>query len=286
MNSRESRHARPLSISMLGWAFNEEQSIGAYIDRAQRVLESISVDYELIVIDDGSTDRTWEIAHGYQASRPWLRLYRNDRNRGSGYNAKRAIGLAEKEYLFWQTVDWSYDIAILMNHLHLLATYDVLQGVRATRLFAAGSLNARSDNPVKTLISVTNYLLVRLLFGLPLNDYQNVAVYPRALIQPVLLESESAFTAPECLLKVWWNGAAIKEVPVPFVKRQLGDAKGTRPKAVLAAVVDVFRWWWRWIVRGQRPDGPRGRVVRWEPSDAVDDLTARPVVQSGGRTTS
>ena len=97
-------------VSMLGWALNEEESVAAYIDRAAAYLAELTDDYELVLIDDGSTDRTWPIMVEAARTRPWLRVHRNERNRGSGYNTKRAIGLATKDYLFWQTVDWSYDI--------------------------------------------------------------------------------------------------------------------------------------------------------------------------------
>ena len=119
---------------MLGWALNEEESIGAYIDRAGAFLAALTDDYELILIDDGSTDRTWAIALEYQQTRPWLKPYQNERNRGSGYNTKRAMSLATKDYVFWQTVDWAYDIRYLAKALPKLEDVDVLQGVRADAL--------------------------------------------------------------------------------------------------------------------------------------------------------
>src|SRR5262245_60976760 len=64
----------PFSLSMLGWALNEEASIAGYIDRAGTLLAALTEDFELIVIDDGSTDRTWEIATEGQRTRPWLKL--------------------------------------------------------------------------------------------------------------------------------------------------------------------------------------------------------------------
>lgn len=253
----------PFGLSMLGWALNEEESIAEYIERAEQCLSELTDDYELILIDDGSTDNTWQIAKAYQGGRPWLRIYRNDGNRGPGYSTKRAIGLAQKDYLFWQTVDWAYDIRALMASLRLLAKYQVLQGVRLAPISPTGLFAKRSDHFGKAVISAMNYLLIRFLFRLPLRDYQNVTVYPRALIQSVKLESESAFTNPECLLKVWWKGTTIKEVPVSFIKRGKGTAKGTRPGAVLAAVKDVLHWWLWWIVLGRRQDRARGRVIPW-----------------------
>ncbi|HEX6512654.1 MAG TPA: glycosyltransferase family 2 protein [Chloroflexota bacterium] len=249
------------SLSMLGWALNEEANLAAYVDRAHAFLEAHADEYELVVVDDGSTDRTWDIARELQRTRPWLRPYRNDRNRGSGYNMKRAISLASKDYLLCQTVDWSYDIGKLGEALPLLQEYDLLQGVRPHESLLKGLLNGRSDNSYKAFISISNYLLVRVLFGMPAHDFQNVTVYPRALAQSLELESESAFTNPEGLLKAWWRGATVKEIPVPFLKRQKGKAKGTRPMTILRSTRDVLYWWYRWVVREGRPRKGRGRLV-------------------------
>ena len=115
---------------MLGWALNEEENIGEYIDRAGAFLRALTDHYELILIDDGSTDRTWDLMTEAQGTRRWLKAYRNERNRGSGYNTKRAISLATQDYVFWQTVDWAYDIRGLAAALSQLKEVDVLQGVR------------------------------------------------------------------------------------------------------------------------------------------------------------
>ena len=248
---------------MLGWALNEEENIAEYLERGEKFLASLTSDFELIVIDDGSTDRTAAIIEEYRRTRPWLRLHRNERNRGSGYNHKLAISLATKEYLFWQMVDWSYDLSRLGEFLPRLGKdCDVLQGVRQGTVSISGLVRRRSDTALKGLVSIVNYLLIRILFRLPVRDYQNVTVYPTRLIQPVKLESESAFTNPESLLKVWWKGVTIGEFPVPFLKRRRGVAKGARPRVILRSIVDVFGWWLRWIVLGRRPDKGKGRVVR------------------------
>ena len=249
------------SLSMLGWALNEEESIADYIDRAGALLAAVTEDYELVLIDDGSTDRTWAIATECQRTRPWLKPFRNDRNRGSGYNTKRAISLATKDYLFWQTVDWAYDISHLVQALPALDRVDVLQGIRSNALTAGGMAARRSDNAYKGLVSLVNYKLIRTLFRLPLQDYQNVTVYPRTLIQGVTLESESSFTNAECLLKTWWRGATFAEVHVPFVKRDRGTGKGTRPRAIVAAIGDILYWWGQWVVLNRRAHQGRGRVV-------------------------
>ena len=253
---------KPISLSMLGWALNEEQNVSDYIARAESFLQGLTDDFELVIVDDGSTDCTADVVRAHQETRPWLRLQRNDRNRGSGYNTKIAISLARKDYLFWQMVDWSYDLSRLPDYLsHLGKDCDVLQGVRQGTVSIAGLFRGRSDTPYKGFVSIANYFLVRALFRLPVHDYQNVTVYPTRLIQSVTLESQSAFTNPECLLKVWWQGAVIREFPVPFLKRRQGVAKGTRPRVVLRSIADILYWWFRWILLGRRPHKGKGRVI-------------------------
>jgi glycosyltransferase involved in cell wall biosynthesis len=245
---------------MLGWGLDEEENLPSYLERGEQFLRRISDDFELIVVDDGSTDRMWEIAVEAQRTRPWLKLLRNDTNRGAAFSAKRAIRAASKDYVFWQTVDWAYDLTALGDGMAELQTHDILQGVRINALTAT-AFSMRSDTTWKGIVSHTNYRLVRSLFQLPLNDYQNVTVYPRRLLQSFEFETDSSFMNPELLLKAWWSGASFRELPVPFVKRKRGVAKGTRVRSIIKSVTDIFGWWWRWIVMGRRPAKGRGSVT-------------------------
>jgi glycosyltransferase involved in cell wall biosynthesis len=251
----------PPGLSMVAWALNEEDNLAMFLERAERALSAATGDFEVVLLDDGSTDRTWAMAVEAARTRPWLRLYQNERNRGTGYCVKRALSLATKDYVFWQTVDWAYDISELMSALPLLRDYDVLQGVRGDALTLGTMFTYRSDSAYKGLVSYANYRLIRLLFRLPISDYQNVTVYPRRIIERIAIEAESSFTNPECLLKAWWQGATFKEIHVGFIKRERGTGKGTRPHAIAAAIRDIVRWWIRWIVLGRRPYRGRGRVV-------------------------
>lgn len=267
-------------VSMLAWAYNEEMNVEGFVERAMELLDRCCEDYELVLIDDASTDRTLEIARELQARYPALRVVHNERNMNSGWNTRIAIQAARKEFLFWQTVDWSYDITHLRHFLELLKHYDVVQGVRVVDrepeflrrwkvlgLFRQTQIAKRSDNFVKAVVSVTNYLVVRTLFGMPLRDYQNVTFYPTALIQSCHLEGTSSFVNPECLLKAFWKGRRFKEVPIGFLKREKGEAKGTRIRAVVSSIWDIVVHWHRWVVRGRRADQGRGVIHAFDPAE-------------------
>lgn len=245
---------------MLGWALDEEQNLAEYVRRAEAFLRSVSDDYEVILIDDGSTDGTWEIAIELCASRPWLTLLKNERNRGPGYCYRRGIGAATKEYFMAQTVDWAYDVDSFRPFFHKLRQYDILQGVRPGE-FSLRALRRRSDSLYKGIVSLTNYALIRVLFRLPFADFQNVTVCPTRLAQALRLESEGSFTNPEVMMKLYWGGASFLQVPVLFQKRSGGKGTGTRLGAIVKSITEIVGSWLRWIVLGRYPDRKSGTVV-------------------------
>ena len=271
-------------VSMLAWAYNEEELIGEFVERALAMLEASLEDYELIIVDDGSQDRTWSIISAHAQANPRVRPLKQPKNTGVAQAASRAIHAATKEFLFWQTVDWSYDLSNFRRFLDYLGEYDMVCGVRRipapagvgnlTRLsyglrtlLGAQNLVRRSDNIYRGVISVTNYMLIRLLFQLPLSDYQNISIYRTDLIQRFNIESHSSFSCPELLFKGYWSGARIKEVPISFIPRNAGQAKGARVKSILQSITDIFTYWYRWIIRRQLGPRRQGSIRRLHPQE-------------------
>lgn len=269
------------SVSLLCWAYNEEDSIQEYLERATQLMDSAVEEYEIILIDDGSTDKTYDIAGRFQEKNSHLKIFKNECNLNVGISSQRAIQKASKEFLFWQTIDWSYDIANLRLFLEYLKTYDIVQGVRRKpvevkirflkpfalimKLFGIKHLTKRSDTVTKAIISVINYMLIRLLFRVPLSDFQNVTFYPTKWIQSVKYEAKSSFANPEGLIKSYWKGMSIKEVPINFIARSRGVAKGTRLKSIITSVMDIFKLWFKWVVLGRRDFTGEGKIYRFNP---------------------
>ena len=265
-------------VSLLCWAYNEEDSIGEYLQRATDLMETTVEDYEIVLIDDGSVDNTYAVAKAFQEKHPRLKIFQNECNLNVGISSRRAIQRASKEFLFWQTIDWCYDITNLRLYLEYLKTYDIVQGVRRKpvavrikflkpfaaflRLFGMKHLTRRSDTVQKAFVSIINYLLIRLLFNIPLSDFQNVTFYPAKWIQSVNYEAKSSFANPEGLIKSYWNGMSIKEVPINFIPREKGAAKGTRIKAIMNSVKDILSLWFKWVVFGGRGHIKKGKIYR------------------------
>lgn len=269
-------------VSCLCWAYNEQECIKDFLLRIDALLQSSCADFEIVVIDDCSTDDTNAIVRELQKEIPQIVLYRNETNRNVGYSCQRAIREAKKEFLFWQTVDWSYDITLLRTFLEFLKTNDVVAGVRRAPvsqrtgisklvatvwLLFGRHITKRSDTLGKAFVSICNYMIIRVLFRFPLSDYQNVVFYRTSLIQALKTEADSSFANPELLLKSYWRGASIKEVPISFIPRVAGEAKGTRLGSILKSVRDVFGFWLKWVVLAGRGKVTKGSITRLNPTE-------------------
>lgn len=273
------------SVSLVAWAYNEEKLIENFVRSADALLKSCVDDYEIVIVDDGSRDGTPVILSRLSEEISNLMVLTNEVNRNVGFSARRALTAATKDYVFWQTVDWSYDIKMLRVFLELLKRHDVVAGVRRApvqvrsgllkpaalliKLFGVEHVTRRSDTLGKAFVSLINYMLVRVLFGLNLSDYQNVSIYPTKIIKSLIdsVESSSSFMNPELLYKANMLGASIVEVPVNFIPRKVGSAKGTRLKAIISSVRDIVICWWRWRVLGAVHNTTRGRITRLKPEE-------------------
>jgi glycosyltransferase involved in cell wall biosynthesis len=266
------------SFSLVSWAFNEEDLINEFVEKADRLLKDTVVNYEIVIVDDASTDKTPEKLAALKKRFNRLRVLKNTKNRNVGYSCRRAIKAARKEIVFWQTVDWSYDIRTIKTYLEHLKRYDVLAGVRRRpvdanglpmkilegilKLFSINHLTKRSDTIWKAIVSATNYCLIRLLFQVPLSDFQNIVFYRRSFIQKTLMEAKSSFANPELLLKAHWSGLAIKEIPINFISRKKGLAKGTKVSSILASLRDIFFFWYKWRMCGSLRVLVHGKINR------------------------
>jgi glycosyltransferase involved in cell wall biosynthesis len=277
------------SVSLISWGLNEEVLLEEFLDRAFALLAECVEDFEIVFVDDGSTDRTPEILKVYAAKEPRLKIITNKANLNVGQSSRRAIAAATKEVVFWQTVDWAYDIRNLRIFLELMSHFDVVQGVRPLPirllsyipvLRSIYRVRTRSDNFRKAIVSLGNYYILRILFGAPFHDFQNVTFYPTKLLQSVALSGDSSFINPECLLRTYERGTTYIEVPIPFIPRTAGEAKGTKLSSIRKSIRDILRAWLSWgrrQCRKNRQESSR-RIFRvWQPfnlDEKVIELTA------------
>lgn len=236
--------ADALSLSVVMPAFNEEASIEGAVARARAALARIADDWEIVVIDDGSSDRTGEIADRLAAADEHVRVLHNERNVNYGISLRRGLAAARCTWVLHDGMDLPLapeDIELFRPHF---ADADVIVARRPDR---------GAHPPWRRLTSWTNRLLLELLFAPRTKDLNFVQFYRRSFVQSLAPRSTSpAFLTPELILRAEHSGARVVEVEVEFRKREAGNHHFGRPKDILWTVQDMLALRARTLLYGWR----------------------------------
>jgi hypothetical protein len=159
---------------------------------------------------------------------------------------KVAISAAESDFVFWQTLDWSYQLSSFVNAIknkEIRENYDVIVGSRCPRgQNIALSVLHRSDNFWKGIVSLCNWIVVKLFFRLPFRDVQNIYLIETRVLKNMKLISNSSFISPEVLHRLWTHGNRFLEVPVPFKPRENGMGQTIRLRTILETILDLLAY--------------------------------------------
>ena len=233
------------SISLLTWALNEEENVEDFFNKAIIFLDAISEDYEIIFVNDGSTDCTGNKVQKIALSNPRIKYFENPKNLGVGFSMRFAISCSTKKYVFWQTLDWSYDLSEIKSILTQqdINEQTIYHGARVKNFLTMFSgINKRSDNLWKGIISLVNFIIIKVLFRLPFHDVQNISFIPGNYIRSLDIYSSSSFISPEILIRSYNAGMRFIEFKVEFVPRRNGKAKGTRFRSVLKSIHQILQF--------------------------------------------
>lgn len=209
-------------ITVVIAAFNEEANLAEAIHSAQFAFKGYSNDYEILIVNDGSRDRTGEIADNFAKQDNRIKVVHNEQNRGQAYSLHRGYQLAAKEYVTVFPGDNDLSAMYLRAFLHAMGSADVLM----TYMTNVG------DRPwYRQLLSRSFVLLLNLMFGLRLKNYNGAPLYRTVDIRSLEIKSSQGMTfLAECLIRVLKSGATYKEIPSDFVGRKGGQSRALRFK--------------------------------------------------------
>ncbi|MFX1520057.1 MAG: glycosyltransferase family 2 protein [Promethearchaeota archaeon] len=207
------------NLSIFIPAFNEEACIRKTLDALSEVSKNKDWEMELIVVDDGSTDKTTEIVAHAIREYPFLRLVRHEHNRGYSEVIKTGLREATADFIVWIDADLQndpQDIPRLINYLQ-----------RDNVGIVIGWRKNRKDSLFRRIVSkIYNRILMRLFFGL---NYNDVNGKPKALrrkfTSQVTIASKGWLVDAELVKKAEMIGFTIVEIPVRHTGRQLGKSK-------------------------------------------------------------
>ncbi len=231
--------ARGLSVVLP--AYNEESVIAATVQTCVEVLSRVAPEYEIIVVNDGSRDRTGEIADALAAANPRVRVVHNTPNRGYGGALIAGFEAARNQLTFFMDSDGQFDIADIALLLPLRE-----QGYRAV----LGYRRHRNDAFIRKVNAWGWKMLVSALFGLRVRDVDCAfKLYDTSLVRALNVTAEGAMVNTEMLAKLRKLDVPFVEVPVRHYPRVHGKATGANLGVIFHAFHELFRlrgklrWW-------------------------------------------
>ncbi len=224
------------SLTIFFPCYNEEENVRRTTEAALEAAPLVTDDYEVIIVNDGSRDRTGEIADQLAVEYPQVRAVHHERNKGYGAALQSGYRSATKDAVFYTDGDLQFDIKEITRLWPLLDDYDVVTGYRIKRM----------DPLIRKINSFGWTTLTKILFGLPVRDV-NCAfkLFRREVIAEMELESEGALIDAEVFAKAKKAGYRITEVGVHHYPRKYGSQTGANPIVILQAFWELGKLWWK-----------------------------------------
>lgn len=222
-----------LSLSVVMPAYNEEANVTQTLPRAVTDLRTMVGTFEVIVIDDASTDRTNDVVQALAREHPELVVVRNERNLRQGGSLKRGFARARFELVTHNAMDYPFHF----DDLPLL-----IEASRGADVVVASRAAYPGTSAGRRFVSSINRLLLRSLFGTPVRDFNFVQLYRRSVLeaQPSISDATSFITA-EKIIRAHAAGLRVVEVEVPYHPRVEGTPSSANWRNIRRALVDMLR---------------------------------------------
>ena len=222
-----------LSLSVVLPAYNEEENVESAVEQVSAVAQQLGMDYEIILVNDGSADRTGEIARELMQRIPNFRLVEHYPNRGYGGALRAGFAAAAKDLITFVPADKQFVFGEIDRLLEGLSEADIVSGYRANR----------QDTFIRKLNGFGWNTLVRLLFGYLCRDIDcGFKLFRREVLEHVTLVSDGAMIDTEFLAGARARGFRIAEVPVTHLPRMAGEPTGANLKVIARAFRDLVRF--------------------------------------------
>lgn len=220
------------SISVFFPCYNERENLEPLVQQALEVLSKTGLDYEIIIIDDGSTDGTGALADALAAANPRIRVIHHPVNKGYGAALQSGFRAASKELVFYTDGDRQFDLKELPPLLPLIEQYDIVSCYRINR----------QDGWIRRFNGFAWTRLVCLLFHLKLKDIDcSFKLYKRKIFDGMPLVSTGALIDTEVLARAVRKGYTITQVGVRHYPRRAGKATGAELRVIARAFYELFK---------------------------------------------
>lgn len=229
------------SISAIFPAYNDGGTIASMVLAARISLGRYSADYEIIVVNDGSSDYTADVLNELAQHIPELTVVHHESNQGYGATLRHGFRLARKEWIFYTDGDAQYnplEMGFLVDALR--PGIDVVNGYKI----------ARNDPLHRKIIGRIYHHVSRMAFGFKLKDVDcDFRLIRRKLFESIQLESRDGTICVEMVKKFQDAGHQFAEVPVNHYHRQYGKSQFFNWWPILRSLWHLAQLWWQLVVK-------------------------------------
>jgi len=220
------------SLSSFFPVYNEERNIQKLVENLLKILPKVAEKYEIIIVNDGSTDGTEKIINKLTEENVYIRALHHKENQGYGAAIRSGFVNSQYNYIFFTDGDNQFDVFEIKKLINYINEYDIVIGYRINR----------KDNFIRRFNAWSWHILIRLLFGLNIRDV-NCAfkLFRRGVMKKINIESEGAMINAEILAHAKMYGFSIKQIGVCHYPRQWGKQSGANFKVLVKAFWELIK---------------------------------------------
>jgi len=218
--------------------FNEKDNIRKSIEGCENVLKNEAGDYEIIVVDDASTDGSGRIADELAAKLPYVRVAHHQANRKLGGTLRTGFNLAAKELILYSDIDMPFDFREIRKALRIMHQENA-------DLVSAYRTNREAEGIRRYVYSVLYNWFIRLTFGLVIRDVNfSFKLIKKSLLDKLVLCSEGSFIDAELLIQAKQKRAKIVQFGTEYFPRKKGISRLSGPRVILKILKEalIFRF--------------------------------------------
>ena len=218
-------------LSIVIPAYNEEENIKDVIEKSVEFGKKLGKPCEVIVVDDGSKDRTFHICKELAEKYPELRCIRHERNKGKAGALKTGFKEAKGEYIFYTDADNQYDINELLQYINLFGKYDILSGYRLNKAIS----------PFRRFASWLYNVIARKFLGVKARDIECAfKVFRSKVIKNIPIKTKGFMVETEILARATVCGYSIHDIPVHHYARRKGKTAVSPLKEALRSLLGLY----------------------------------------------
>ncbi|HVR38426.1 MAG TPA: glycosyltransferase family 2 protein [Thermoanaerobaculia bacterium] len=226
---------KPPSVSLVIPMFNEELNIEHAIDSAVDALEKYASDYELIIVDDASTDDSAQLVTRAANENPRIRMIRHAKNRKLGGSLKTGYAAATKDLVVYMDADLPFDPDVIGKAIRAmqLTGADLIAGYRLDRTM---------EGLRRTIYSYVYNALIGVLFGWPHRDINfSFKLMKREVLEAIELKSEGSLIDAELIVKAKNRGFAIQQIGLDYFPRIRGTSSLSSPTVIFKIFAELVK---------------------------------------------